>query len=451
MTQLTATRTANAHDTFLRWLVVAFLLAHLALALLVPDGANRMLVGDRAADRYRALTELFAAADLDAAMAIIFRIGSPGDWLLFAPAFKIGGSYGVMAQSIALYAVGLVFLYRLALLIATPRIAKVTAIAWALLPATIFHPHAFVSEAICNPALIVLTYLLVRLQLSQGINWHQLMAAAVLTGVLALVRHVYLLLPIAVALWLVIFKPHGLGLRRNVLAYLAVAFLFVGLLGGVMAWGASRYSMGDSVGGLGSNLFLRADRMAVMGGFQLPKTYLDRNARSGRELRVLEPREFIGIVLAHPAVFAKTAVSDAFNLIANPGMAMLAGRYLGLFDLGERTTRDLNKWREARERDGPVGVARLLWQTSPVGFIANVAGGLLWLGFLSVAGLGAVGFARDVTVTPSIRALLFGLAVYAVVLTSATAGYTRWDHRSGIEFILALWFAIGMASLTRRR
>ena len=119
-----------------------------------------------------------------------------------------------------------------------------------------------------------------------------------------------------------------------------------------------------------------------------------------------------------------------------------------LFDLAERNHRDLNKWREAREREGPLGVARLLWQTSPTGFVFNLGGSILWAGFLGLALIGAWQFGWNQRLTPAVRVLLFGLATYAIVLTSATAGYTRWDHRSGIEFILAIWFAVGVARLT---
>jgi hypothetical protein len=433
-------------DSFLRGLLCAFVTSHILLAVLVPDGAARMLVGDRAGDRFRALTELLAQPNLDLALGVIFRIGSPGDWILFAPAFRLAGSYGVMAQNIAMYAFGIVMLYRLAMLLMPGHVAKLAAIAWALLPATIFHPHALVSEAICNPLLIALTYLLVRMELGGDYRWRNVVLAGVCAGVLAFVRHVYLLLPLATAVWFLVFRPHGLGPRTNVIAFLLLAFALTATWWVTIGLGAKRYELGQSVGGLESNLFLRADRMAVMGGLKLPPSYYDRNGRAGRELRTLQPAEFAGFAAAHPVLFAKTAVSDAFNLMANPGVAMLAGRYLGLFDLGERNHRDLNKWREARERDGPMGVVRLLWEQSRVGFAFNLAGSILWAAFLAVAAIGAWTFVRDARLTPATRVLLVGMAAYAIVLTSATAGYTRWDHRSGIEFILALWFALGVTA-----
>ncbi len=437
-------------DRFLNWLLAWFLLTHIALALLVPDGATRMLVGDRAGDRQRALSELLVQLDLDHALAVIFRIGSPGDWVLFTPAYWLGGAYGVMAQSIMLYAVGVVVLYRLARMLVPLHVARIAVVSWALLPATIFHPHALVSEAICNPLLIIFAYQMVRLEFADDVRWPDLLWAGLTVGLLAFVRHVYLLLPMAAALWLLAFRPAGLGRRANVTAFLALGFMFVGVLWGIIAVGSKRYELGTSVGGLESNLFLRADRMAVMGGLSLPQSYLDRNVAAGRELRALAPAEFAGFVSRHPGLFAKTAASDAFNLMANPGVAMLAGRYLGLFDLAERSHRDLNKWREMREREGPLGVARLLWETSPIGFVLNLAGAILWAAFLAFSIAGAYVFGASANVTPAIRILFFGLAAYVIVLTSATAGYTRWDHRSGIEFILAIWFALGVVSLRER-
>ena len=441
-------------DGFLTRLLSIFVLVHAALAVFMPGGAASMLLGDRAGDRLKALDQLFAQPDFDSVMRIIFRIGSPGDWLLFAPAYRLAGAYGVMAQNIALYAVALVLFYRLCEAIATQPVARIATVAWALLPATIFHPHALVTEAICNPLLVALAYVLVRLATRDEVSWRDLLLAGALCGVLAFVRHIYLLLPVAAALWLLVMRPNGLGPARNAAAVFALGFVFTGLWWGVIAIGQQRYELGRSIGGLEANLYLRADRMAVMGSIALPQTYLDRRVKAGRELATLEPAEFVGFTAQHPVLFAKTVVSDAFNLIANPGVAMLAGRYFGLFDLGERNHRDLNKWREMREREGPLGVAKLLWQTSPTGFAFNVGGSLLWLAFLVLAAGGAWTFARDQDVPPGVRILILGLAAYVLVLTSATAGYTRWDHRSGIEFIMAFWFAVGwreLSALTTRR
>lgn len=434
-------------DRFLVGLVLAFLAGHLLLALLVPDGAARMLVGDRAGDRFRALTELLAQPDLDHAIGVIFRIGSPGDWILFAPAFAVAGPYGVMAQNVVLYALGLVALYRLGHMLLPPAGARIACIAWCLLPATVFHPHALASEAICNPLLIMLVERLVRLELAEDAGWRDVLIAGAMTAVIAFVRHVYLLLPLAVALWLLLLRPQGVGRSSRIAAYLALGYALTMLWWAAIGLGGQRYPLGESVGGLKSNLFLRADRMAAMGGLALPQGYLDRNRAAGKELRTMRPAEFAAFAGAHPGLFIRSALSDAFNLVANPGVAMLAGRYLGLFDLGERNHRDLNKWRETREREGVTGLVRLLWQTSPVGLAFNLAGSILWAGFVGLALLGAFLFVIDRRQSPAVRVLLAGFVAYATVLTSATAGYTRWDHRSGIEFILAIWFAIGLLRL----
>jgi hypothetical protein len=436
-------------DGFSKWLLAAFLTAHAALWLLVPNTAQKLVIGDRAGDRWNALTELFASPTLDAALATIFRIGSPGDWIMFAPAFRLGGANGIILQNVLLYALSLLLLYRLCLMLVRPATARLATVAWALLPASIFHPHALVSEGLANPCLIALAYQLVRLEFADETKWRDLVLIGLTLAVLCFSRHVYLLLPLAVATWLLLFRPHGLGRPINAMIPTIGAVLFVGAWAVISAVGQTQYPLGKSVGGLESNLYLRADRMAAMGQVPMPAGYIARKQRDV-EASTLEPGEFVTFARNNPLLFAKTAVSDAFNLVANPGIAMLAGRYLGLFDLGEKNHRDLNKWREAREQSGPLGVLKLLWTTSPTGFIFNAIGGLLWVSFLGIATWGAWVFARDQEQMPAVRWLLFGFVGYAVVLTSVTAGYTRWDHRSGIEFILAIWFAIGVMTLAAK-
>jgi hypothetical protein len=250
---------------------------------------------------------------------------------------------------------------------------------------------------------------------------------------------------------MLIFRPGGIGRGRVVLAgYLAGSFALILAWWMVIAVGSFRYDLGRSVGGLESNLYLRAERMAYLGGIDLPPSYFDRNAAAGRDTRTLEPMEFVGLAWQRPDLYARTVAADAFNMMANPGVAMLFGRYLGCFDLGEKTHRDLNKWRETREKHGFVGLARLLLETSPVGFLVNAVGITIWIALLGLATYGAVVVLGDAVTPPALRWLLAGLVVYVIVLTSMTAGYTRWDHRSPLEVPLALMVGSATSALRQR-
>jgi hypothetical protein len=85
----------------------------------------------------------------------------------------------------------------------------------------VFHPHALASEAICNPLLIMLVERLVRLELAEDAGWRDVLIAGAMTAVIAFVRHVYLLLPLAVAMWLLLMRPQGIGRPSRIAAYLA--------------------------------------------------------------------------------------------------------------------------------------------------------------------------------------------------------------------------------------
>lgn len=438
------------------WLILlAFAAIHALFWYLQPDVAAKMVVGDRAGDRLRTLDRLLAATGFDSKMAVVFDSGSPGDYLLFAPAYALFGAPGIVAQALVLYGLALLTVHALATRLIGAPAAVIATVAWLLLPSTLFHPHALVTEAICNPLLVLLIAALVRLHDSDEARPATLMAAALLTALLVFVRHVFLLLPPAIAIWLAVFRPAGALGRdgtapRPLLRYLAVSFSIAALWWVALTVGALRWTPGDSVGGLKSNLFLRAERMAYLGHVPLPASYLERNAAAGHDTRLLEPAEFIRYSLVHPWLFARTAAADAFNMMVNPGVAMLAGRYLSLFDLGERNHRDLNKWRETREKEGFLGLARLLLATSPTALAVNAIGVAAWVAFLAVAAFGAIVVLADATREPALRWLLAGLVLYVVGLTSLTAGYTRWDHRTPIDVALVLFFAAGSLGLAER-
>ncbi|MEC9367806.1 MAG: hypothetical protein VX871_03860, partial [Pseudomonadota bacterium] len=154
---------AAGSDHFLLWLSGAVVAAHLAIVGLLPGLTERFQLGDRAWDRSAKLDELLAQTNLDGVLAILFRFDAPGDYILFLPAYALAGPAGVIAQNVLLLLVGLYYLHLLCETWFSTAIARLACITWLLLPATTFHPHAFVSEAICNPLLIAATWYAARM------------------------------------------------------------------------------------------------------------------------------------------------------------------------------------------------------------------------------------------------------------------------------------------------
>ncbi len=446
------TRTTLDSDRLVAWVLSTFAAFHVALIAFMPAAAEKFMLGDRANDRSVKMQNLLSADSLDAFFGAVFRQASPGDYILFAPAYALAGPTGVMLQNTALILVGALFLYKLANLFFSGRVAAIATVAWCLLPATLFHPHVFVSEAIANPLLIAATFFIARFATADVPRTRDLIAAALLTAVLCFTRHVYLVMPFFFAAIVWIARPRA---PRETLPTLALFLVLCFSL--VLGWaaadhfGSQRYGAGDSVGGLGSNLYLRGERMAAIGEFALPAAIDERAQAAGTDLRTMKPGEFIQIVVAHPVSYAKTAISDIFNITANPGMAMVAGRFLGVFDLGEKSYEDYNKWREVRDREGIPGLLRELWRTSPLGLVINAAGGLAWAGFLIVALFGAWKLVTDRSRSLALKILLVGMPVWLIGFTSLSAGYTRWDHRSPVEFALAILFALGIAGWLEAR
>lgn len=440
------TRTGSGLAAFL----AALGLFHVALIFLLPDAEQRFMLGDRANDRTVKMETLLSADSADAFFATLFRQASPGDYILFAPAYTLGGPTAVMLQNTVLILLGVWFVYKLAALFFSRHAATFAAVVYALLPATLFHPHAFVSEAICNPLLIVAAYFIARHVRASDPPARDVTIAALITAVLCFTRHVYLLLPLFFMAVLLFDQYIWRSSKTRAATIMVVlGYSLVGAWGIVAHFGEAHYDAGKSVGGLGSNLFLRAERMSQISGEPLPPA-AEKARAVDNGILTMTPADFGGYVLEHPVPFAKTVVSDLFNITANPGIAMVYGRFFGFFDLGERHYSDYNKWREVRDREGIPGLLRELWRTSPRGLILNAVGAAAWALFLALAAVGAVRLLVDRAQPVAIKLLLIGLPFYLVGVSSLAAGYTRWDHRSPAEFALAILFMLGVEALENK-
>ncbi len=428
----------SGFDRFIVVLLAAVALAHLALAVLLPNLEEKFQLGDRAWDRSAKIDAIMTAREWSGVVETVFYHSSPGDYVFFLPAYAGFGAAGVIVQNILLFLAGVYFLYRVGREFFSPMVAKTATLAYCLLPSTLFHPQAFVTESLCNPLLIIAAYFALRM-----LTWERPIARdavifAVLAAIICFTRNMFVLLPFAVAaLVLIHAMPWRTALRRTA-TMIALSLSLVGLWQSALWVNDGRYEVAPSFHGLSSNLFLRADRMARMGGFELPAQVI--------ESRNMSVAAFIKLTVAHPRSFARSALSDAVNLVANTGVSMAYGRYLGLFDLKEKSDKDTFKWRDIRDTQGTFAMVRYMWQTSAAALVLNLTFTLAWAIVLVLAVYGAWRHLRETARPIAQRLLLPGIALYVFVFSFA-AGSLRWDHRSPAEFVICLLFAHGILHL----
>jgi hypothetical protein len=424
-------------DAFIGGFLAIVAAGHIALTLAVPNLAEKFQLGDRAGDRLAKLNALLQAPNADAIAAALVYNDSPGDYVLFWPAYSAFGPAGVIAQNLLLLLVGLWFLYRIGVTWFSPTVAKIACIVYALLPAMIFHPQVLVSEAICNPLLIAATWYAGPLVTRDRPALRDAILFGLICAVLIAVREIFLLFPVVVA-GLVVLKAGKTRQTLTVLGImLALSFSIFALWGTVRSLAPARYERGISLQSLPSNLFLRAERMAAIGSFELPQDVSRQ--------RAISIAEFAELGLHHPGPLARTVISDAVDLTANTGSAMVYGRYLGLFDLGERSSADIVKWREIRDRSGTLAMLAYMSATAPAALAYTVGFAIGWGIFLMIVCYGAWRFARGCQPL-ELKRLFFAIPAYFFIF-SFVSGAPRWDHRSPVEFVLCLFFALGAVAL----
>jgi hypothetical protein len=435
-------------------LLASLVLLHLLLLAFVPDGAEKLLIGDRGGSRVVKLDTLLEAQGIDGTLRALHAWGHPGDYVLFAPAYGIGGVYGMTLQSVLLLLVGVWFLYRLARLLLDERGAILAAAAYAVLPATLFHPHTIVTETVCNPLLIVAAYFVAKCLLAERPSARDAAAAGLALAVVGFVRPGFAPLHLALAALVVLLGRAALVERLK--AGAVIGALALSLLAGwaiLSSSVGSDHPRGYGGGELEYNFYLKAERMAAAGGFDLAEATAGATYREwpdGTGLTFLKAWRYVELVAEHPGAFLKVSASDIVNLVANPGVTMVLGRYLGLFDLGERNVNDYKKWRLLRESEGMLGLLAEIWRTSPLALVLNVTGFLAWGAFLAFAAIGGLRIAVERPRGPGVALLLWSVPLYVGLITIAAAGHSRWDHRSIAEPFLAIMLVAGLAFVQAR-
>jgi hypothetical protein len=177
--------------------------------------------------------------------------------------------------------------------------------------------------------------------------------------------------------------------------------------------------------------------MAAIGSFALPEGVSQHRAMS--------MSQFAELAAQQPSALVHTVISDAVNLAGTTGVAMVYGRYLGLFNLGETEKSDVFKWRDIRDQYGTRAMLAYLAEKAPVALAFTISFTLAWVMLLAVTLFGAWRFLLGPWPL-ELRLLFAAIPVYIFTLSFA-AGSLRWDHRSPMEFVICLFFALGAAEL----
>lgn len=386
------------------------------------------LRGDRSGDRLETITSFLAAAP-NSSFDFVIHGGVPGDYILHAALYQLGGPYLIILAQVLLQFVTVVATYLIAW-----RLTKSTAVTLAaclvlmVMPGTLMNPHLLTTETWFTAFLSLGTFAFCLAIDHRGPN----ISASILLGGFAafalasFMRPQGLLMPLTVAMFLIVTDRRdwarilfGLGLSY---------FLFP------ISWMLLRlralgdFGLGTSPADLGSNLLIRANRI-----LSLPIEPDPPDAKLG----ILD---FLHIAAAHPAATLKIFYSDALNLLFNPGSTHFFGYYLGLFAHIQGTGRYY--WREIIDQSLALGVVTEILRQNSL-FLMTFA---IWtvIHGTVIVGVGIAVFRalRHRDVMP--RWIWLVLTVVAVSLASVFgAGLVRWAHRSGIEPLLALLAAWG--------
>jgi hypothetical protein len=402
----------------------AFLCVHGGLFLFDLAHPDAILHGDRAHGRLKTIMGILEATPAELPNRIFNSTsGVPGDFLQHTVLYGIGGPYLVIVCQIILQMLTLVMIY-----VAAVRLTGKTAVAVAaglfmvVMPSTLMNPHLLTSET-WFAALLTAGALLVFQSVDparQSIIARYYYPGVIILALASAVRPQGLLVPAVVAICLLIWARRDYGK--------IIAGVFLGYLIFPVAWMTARFlvlgdfSIGGSDASLVTNLAIREDRI-----LSLP---IETHA-------TMTPAEFLQLAAAHPWATFNTFYSDVLNLLFNPGINHVLTYYLGMFPFQHAF------WEGVRDRSGLLGVAvELLRQNG--GFVALFA---IWtvihFTIVLAAGISAFQAIRDGRQAP--MWVHISLAVTVLIIGCAlAAGEVRWNHRAGVEPLLALLAAYGL-------
>lgn len=389
----------------------------------------RMLVGDRSTSRLETIEALLRSPD---PVATLQQAGAPGDYVFHALLWKAGGGPLVLTTQILLFALSIGVLYRLARRFHLGQAGAAAAcLSYLLLPNSLRNTHTLVSEALFNP-IVVIGFALFAESLFERTNRVGRAAAfGLLAGLASAIRQLFLATPPVLSLF---FFANGRRAWASAIVACSLAVL------PSVGWELHQYlrtgtpELGGSDHGLGLNMYLRMERMELVGGTAL--------APEQRAAHAADPGSFVAYLAANPAAYVRTLRADLVTLALNSGVNSLLGVYLGLFEKSDGA----RYWSELLDRGGLQATLEELRSRNTWMIASNLLGAALWLVFVAAGGAGLV-----LLVLGPERAAALALVASGVLLCLfpflVVSGTVRAGHRSPGEYVLAIGVGASLARL----
>ena len=427
------------------WLVILTL--HVGLGAYDALHPDAFLRADRAESRWVDVRDASDAMRSGRLEGLLIARGNPGDYIVQAVLFSIGGRSGIIAVQALLMLLAGFAVFRLALMLGLPWVDARTAMVVSLaLPHAVILPHQLSSEALEAPLLALSVACLAASSAGRPLAFAA--CAGALTGVAALVRPVTLMWPPLAAALLA-----GRTRRNRIATYLALSYLPAALWWADVASHTGTIGMGASRANLGHNLYDRVELMIetlpAAGSVDARRRFLEPQHE-----HTLALGDYARFAAAQPQAFAAHSLRDAAVFVAKSGVERIFVDYLGWNPAARAGLQDPRRgWRQQLAARGPRETLSYLWRTQGAVLPISLVGALAMLALSALAVFGAWRHRRwlgaDAPAGRPAFALVVALPLYAL-LCSQVADAVQSRHRAPVEFAIVLLAVAGARSLQTR-
>lgn len=432
-------------------IAILFFVVHGAIFIHGVLNADSFLAGDRAVGRLETINYVFSYPPTDLTYPIsilepgaesdstilsrIFESGHPGDYILQGLLLGIGDRHLVVTLQLLLAFISIICVYFFVIILRrSPAYAMTGAVIYMLLPGNLIIPHELASESLFTPSVVVGFFMLIYYVEKQPHIWVLVSGLLLLTAANFIRPQLGLYPFVLIVIFAACYRQQW---KRHVALVLLISFSIPA------CWGLYSYSHTDNISPGGKNhgpgiaFYKTVKRMSVNGEFPFePSAYPDGK---------MSVRELAAEVIQHPLSFLKLKATEALVLIINPGTYSLAAHHFGLL----AGARDTAFWKELRDREGITGMVLEIFKRGPVLIAVIFAGTLAWCLILLGALIGGLAFSRGRVSSTASKAILVSYLFYGLMIVMVSSE-VRWTHRNPVEFVIVIFFIVGIQKLHQR-